>query len=109
MLGGKTCKQQDIVVAPVVYSDQSGRKRRPVLVLNRFGSDLLVCSLTSNTTLRKHHLFFGMDVMPSRLRSLSVVKLPSLSVIYESLVEYSIGRLNAETFNRVRQEFNALV
>jgi len=55
-------KQRDIILVPFPFSDQSGQKVRPALVIsnnifNQTSDDLLVCAITSTFKQEKYIVF----------------------------------------------------
>ncbi len=115
MTSGIQFEQGEIIIVPFPFSDLSGIKQRPVLILsktisNRSKEDIITCGITSNiketnysVLISNHNLIRGQIPKQSRIK---VDKLFSLEKI---IVKKSIGRLNKETFEKVKKEFLNLI
>ncbi len=100
-------KQRDILLVPFPFSDQIGRKVRPVLVLsnddyNKLGEDLIVCGITSNLKPNKYSIIIDEKNLESgNLYQNSAVKVDNLLKISKNLIIKDIGILNKATFLKV--------
>ena len=107
-------KQRDIFLVPFPYSDLSGQKVRPVLVLsndrfNTSGEDAIVCSITSNRTkgpfainISHENLSEGVLYAPCQVKVESVLKLDKKMFIKK------IGVLKKEVFSDVLRVFHSI-
>lgn len=99
--------QRSILLVPFPFSDQSGKKVRPVLVLsnydyNRFGDDVLVCAITSNLRPSNYSIIInGKNLESGKLYEKSSIKVDSLLKINKNLIIKNIGMLNKATFQEV--------
>ena len=99
--------QQDILLVPFPFSDQSGKKVRPVLVLsnnnyNRFGEDIIVCAITSNLKQNRYSIIIdGKNLETGKLYEKSSVKADSLLKVNKNLIIKNIGTLKKNTFQKV--------
>lgn len=99
-----------IVLTPFPYSDLSGTKLRPVLMLrqaSRF-DDWLVCMVSSNIDQAETGFdevldSAAADFVGSGLKVTSVLRLSRLAVLDPSLLVGSIGSIEDERLARVRQ------
>ena len=99
-----------IVLTPFPYSDLSGAKLRPVLMLrqaSRF-DDWLVCMVSSQVQQAEANLdeiltSSDADFASSGLKILSVLRLSRLAVLDSSLLLGSIGAISEERLANVRQ------
>lgn len=99
-----------IVLTPFPYSDLSGAKLRPVLMLrqaSRF-DDWLVCMVSSQvqqaeTGLDEILVQSDTDFASSGLKAPSVLRLSRLAVLEGSLLLGSIGAISDERLKNVRQ------
>ena len=99
-----------IVLTPFPYTDLSGAKLRPVLMLRQASSqfdDWLVCMVSSQ--IRQAEPGFDEIVSPgdadfaaAGLKSASVLRLSRLAVLDGGLLEGSIGSISDERLERVR-------
>ena len=100
-------KQRELLLVPFPFSDQSGRKVRPVLVLsnegyNKSGEDLIVCAITSNLKTGKFTVIIdGKDLESGNLHQKSSIKVDGLLKISKNLVIKNIGILNKTAFQKV--------
>ena len=99
-------RQRDIFLVPFPFSDQSGQKVRPVLVLshdsyNQFGEDIIVCAITSNFKMNKYSIIVdGGNLEAGKLYEKSCIKIDSLLKINKKLIIKNIGTLNQATFQK---------
>ena len=93
----------DVVVVPFPFSDLSGSKRRPALVLTDLrGDDLLICQITSNPkddllaqALRLEDFAVGSLPVNSFIRPLRVF------TIDKHIVFRKIGQVTSDRLNKV--------
>lgn len=108
-------KQRQIVLVPFPYSDLSGTKRRPVLIVsndsyNKAFNDVLVCVITSNlrkddysVTLSNDDLEIG--VLPES----SVVKSHKLFTIHKDKIIKTFSLVKEEFFAQVNEKIKHLI
>lgn len=99
-----------IVLTPFPYSDLSGAKLRPVLLLRQASKfdDWLVCMVSSQVQQAEANLDeiltpSAADFANSRLKISSVLRLSRLAVLDGSLLLGSIGAISEERLANVRQ------
>lgn len=99
-----------IVLTPFPYTDLSGAKLRPVLMLRRAShfDDWLVCMVSSRIEQAEAGFdeiltLADADFAASGLKAPSVLRLSRLAVLDASLLVGSIGAIDAERLTRVRQ------
>ena len=101
-------EQRELLLVPFPFSDQSGRKVRPVLVLsnegyNKSGEDLIVCAITSNLKTGKFTVIIdGKDLESGKLYQKSSIKVDGLLKISKNLIIKNIGVIGKNTFQKVR-------
>jgi mRNA interferase MazF len=101
-------KQRDIVLVPFPFSDLSGLKVRPVLILS--SADVVVCGLTTNLRTSP----FSIIVSPSdmelagTLRHMSRVKADTIASLEQSILIKQIARLKFVVFNQVSSQIQIL-
>ena len=107
-------KQRDILLVPFPFSDQSGKKVRPVLVLSnetyhRQGEDIIVCAITSNLKQSKYSIIIDeRDLESGNLYDKSSIKVDSLLKINKNLVIKTIGTLKKSIFEQVINILNVI-
>ena len=115
MTSGIAYRQGDILIVPFPFSDLRSIKQRPVLVLskthyNEISDDIITCGLTSNLKDEKHSvLVVNSNLLEGEIPRESRIKVDKLFTIEKSIVKKKIARLNKETFDKVRVEFQRLV
>ena len=97
-------KQKDILLVPFPFSDQSGRKVRPVVVIsnslfNDYSDDFLVAGITSNITRGKYSL----------LISNCCIKTENILKIDGQLIVKKIGRLKKQKFEDLIETINRII
>ncbi len=103
---------RDIILIPFPFSDQSGMKKRPALILSNekfnHSNDIIACAITSN----KDSIFL-IPIKPEDWKdgvySESYVKTGNIITIDKDLVIKRIGRLSAERFNEVLSNVKELI
>ena len=93
----------DVVIVPFPFSDLSGSKRRPALVLiDLLGDDLLICQITSNPkddllaqALRTEDFVSGSLPVNSFIRPLRIF------TIDKHIVSRKIGQVSSDRLNKV--------
>ena len=111
-----TYRQRDISLVPFPFSDLSGRKVRPVLVLsndayNARSDDVLVCGLTSNLRTAPYSIIVDVtDVeQPGTLRQRSKIKADAIASLEQSILIKRIATLSLPVFGRVVAEIERLL
>ncbi len=108
-------KQGEIVVVPFPFSDLSSVKQRPVLVLskntdNSLGEDVITCGITSNIKDSKYSVLIeNRNLAEGSIPKPSRIKVDKLFTISQDIIKKKVGRLDKETFEKVKQEFVKLV
>ena len=87
----------DVVLAPVPFTDLSGTKIRPAVVLADVGmQDWVLCEITSSQQVRGRYIAIGPgDMEGGRLRLQSWVRPDRLTTLNETVFEKRLGRLSA--------------
>ncbi|MBI2139395.1 type II toxin-antitoxin system PemK/MazF family toxin [Candidatus Woesearchaeota archaeon] len=102
-------KQRDIILVPFPFSDQSGVKVRPALIVsndnfNNSGGDVLICAATSNIKAGKYSVIIGPDdVLEGALFEKSCIKAENLLKINKSLIIKKIASLKEASFSHVKE------
>ena len=101
----------DVFWAPVFYTDLSGFKFRPVVMLSDVGmQDWIICPITSGRPFRPGHVALARsDLQRGRLPAVSCVRADRLTTLHQSTFRQPIGRLTdaktAEILTAVRSLF----
>ena len=109
-------KQRDVVLMPFPFSDLSGQKVRPVLILsndayNHQSADVVVCGLTTNLSPAPYSIIIEVtDVeQPGTLRHKSKIKADTIASLEQSILIKQIARLKLPVFRRVIAEIEDLI
>jgi mRNA interferase MazF len=109
-------RQRDIVLVPFPFSDLSGQKVRPVLILsndayNQQSADVVVCGLTTNLSPAPYSIIIEVtDVeQPGTLRHKSKIKADTIASLEQSILIKQIARLKLPVFKQVVTEVKDLI
>ncbi len=101
--------QRSILLVPFPFSDQSGKKVRPVCVIsnadyNRSSQDLIVTGITSNVSKGKYTAFLDpKDLEEGVLHTECCIKVENILRIDKDLIIKHIGRINKNKFREVNE------
>ncbi len=99
----------DVLLVPVAFSDGSGRKKRPVVVIYAGGdADLLVAPVTSQAERSPHDVRL-VRWQQAGLRLPSIVRVEKLATVEKSIVLRRMGRLAPEDWSGVRDVLKELL
>ncbi len=107
--------QREILLVPFPFSDQSGKKVRPVVVINnnefnRNSEDLIVVGITSNITKDKYTTNLSpADLENGNLRHESCIKVENILKVDKDLVVKEIGKINKNKFKEVIEILNKIL
>lgn len=93
----------DVVVAPVIFTDLSGCKRRPALVVAQGGGDdLIICKVTSRSVNDRYVVRIDQgDFESGSIKRTSYARPNQLMTIDRKVVLYKAGRLMRKTVDKV--------
>ena len=92
--------QRDLLIVPFPFSDQSGRKVRPVIVVsndlfNKNSEDVIVVGVTSNLKNERYSLpLANKDLDEGRLFTSCMIKVENILRLEKGLVIKKIGKIN---------------
>jgi mRNA interferase MazF len=110
-----TYEPGDLVLVPFPFTDLTGAKRRPVLVLssrdfNARSQDFIVCGVTSNLSNAAHSVLIdGDDLAKGRIPAPSRIKVAKIASLLQSLALRTVGRVKPEVLTRVRKELLSIL
>ena len=106
-----------MLLVPFPFTDLTGQKQRPALVVSPFGfhpDDVVVCAITSQVPARLSRWDVALearDLEGQRLPKPSVIRVGKLFTIHRALVRGRYGRVRAakleEVLDRLRMLFGA--
>jgi len=95
-------EQRDLLLVPFPFSDQSGRRVRPVIVIsnnkfNEHSEDVLIVGVTSNISKERYTLSLkNNDLEEGKLITPCCIKVENILKIDKELIIKKIGRINKE-------------
>ena len=107
-------EQKELFLVPFPFSDLSGQKVRPVLILskneyNTISEDVIVCSITSNLQKETYKIAITTnDLEEGKLFETSCIKIENVLKIHKKLLIKKIGKLKQKTFSHVLERFFTL-
>ena len=93
----------DIVVISFPFSDLTGLKKRPSLVLKKIaGNDLILCQITRKPFQKSEEILISNeDFIEGSLKKDSYIRFTKLFTADESLILYKLGRISSEKLNEI--------
>jgi len=93
----------DVVIVPFPFSDLSGNKRRPALVLADLnGNDIMICQITSQQTNDMFVLTLkSEDFLSGSLLVDSYIRPSRVFTTDKNIVSHKIGTITPELMNKV--------
>ena len=107
--------QRDMLLVPFPFSDQSGKKVRPVVVIsnlefNEHSEDYIVAGITSNISRDKYSLpVSGSDLEEGELFARCCIKCENILKIDRELVIKRIGKINRQKLDAVLNTLNRII
>ena len=107
--------QGDMLLVPFPFSDQSGRKVRPVIVLsndefNEHSQDIIAIGITSNISKDKYTLDLdNKDLKEGKLMTKCVIKVENILRLDKSLIIKKIGKIKEEKLDKVIKILNEII
>lgn len=107
--------QRDLLLVPFPFSDQSGRKVRPVIVLsnNRFNEssqDIIVSGVTSNLSKDKYTLRLdNRDLEKGRLTTECMIKVENILRLDKGLIIKKIGSIKKGKLKEIVKMLNDIL
>lgn len=100
--------QRDLLLVPFPFSDQSGKKVRPVVVIsnsffNNNSEDIIVLGITSNISKNKYAVNFSLDDLEDgHIEELCCIKVENILKIDKALIIKKIGKINKNKFKEIK-------
>ena len=102
----------DVLLASFPYSDQSGSKRRPVVLIDKFKEDLLVAYFTREVAKYSNEttavLISQEDISEGRIKATSVIRLHKLAVIEVKLCKW-VARIGVKKIDEILRKMAAVL
>ncbi len=108
-------EQKDLLLVPFPFSDQSGRKIRPVIVIsnnefNKYSEDVIVIGVTSNILKEKYTInLTNNNLDEGKLFTNCSIKIENLLRLDKGLIIKKIGKINKETLKNIIDKLYTIV
>jgi mRNA interferase MazF len=102
-------EQRDLLLVPFPFSDQTGKKVRPVIVIsndefNKNSEDILVVGVTSNISRDKYTVDLAKgDFDRGELSVKCCVKVENILKIDKSIIIKNIGKIKKDKFDSIKK------
>ena len=100
-------EKKDLLLVPFPFSDQSGRKVRPVIVIsnnefNSYSDDVIVVGVTSNISKDKYTInLTNNELDEGKLSTTCCIKVENVLKLDKELIIKKIGKINKETLKKI--------
>ena len=107
--------QRDLLLVPFPFSDQSGRKVRPVIVIsnnefNENSNDVLVMGVTSNISKDKYTVpLSGKDLEEGKLITKCCIKIENTLKIDKEFILKKIGKIKKEKLKKIQEILTGII
>ena len=107
-------KQKEIVLISFPFTNQSGSKVRPALIIsnNEFNSHSNNCLIIPMTTILKNVKYSfeinQKDLVKGKLIKKSRIRIDKINSIQKNLIKMKIGTVSNIVFNRIKKEINSI-
>lgn len=108
-------EQGDLLLVPFPFSDQSGRKVRPVIVItnnefNKYSDDVIVIGVTSNISKDKYAISLtNNNLDEGKLFTNCCIKIENVLKLDKELIIKKIGKINKETLKKIRDKLFEII
>ena len=108
-------KQRDLLLVPFPFSDQSGRKVRPVVVIsnndfNKNSDDILIVGVTSNLSKEKYSInLANKDLEQGKLITPCCIKSENILKIEKELIIKKIGKIKKDTLKKTLTKISEIL
>ncbi len=108
-------EQKDLLLVPFPFSDQSGRKVRPVIVIsnnlfNKNSEDIIVVGVTSNISKDKCAIKLdNKDLDEGKLFTICCIKAENILKLDKELIIKKIGKINSDIYKIIISKINEII
>tara|TARA_Y100000296_G_scaffold85473_1_gene121498 strand:+ start:1094 stop:1429 length:336 start_codon:yes stop_codon:yes gene_type:complete len=102
-------EQRDLLLVPFPFSDQKGKKVRPVIVIsnnefNNNSEDILVVGVTSNISKNKYTIDLrNKDLEEGKLFTVCCIKVENMLKIDKEMIMKKIGKIRKDKLNMIKK------
>jgi mRNA interferase MazF len=107
---GTAFEQGAILVVPFPFSDLSGIKQRPVLVIssndyNTRSDDIVTCGITSNLKASKYSVLIdNSNLEEGKIPAKSRIKADKIFTLEKSIIKKKIAKIDTKTLEKIKAE-----
>ena len=108
-------EQKDLLLVPFPFSDQSGRKVRPVIVIsnnefNKYSEDIIVIGVTSNVLKEKYTInLTNKNLDEGKLFTNCYIRIENILKLDKELIIKKIGKINKETLKNIIDKLYTII
>jgi mRNA interferase MazF len=108
-------EQRDLLLVPFPFSDQAGKKVRPVVVIsnnafNQYSEDVLVVAVTSNITKDNYTIFLSKNELEDGILNHDCcIKVENILKIDKKLIIKKIGKIKLEIFQKLNEILKSII
>ena len=108
-------EQRDLLLVPFPFSDQSGKKARPVIVIsnnefNKYSEDIIVIGVTSNISKDKYTVNLSNNNLDEGSLSISCyIKVENILKLDRELIIKKIGKINKNTLKEITSKLLEII
>ena len=108
-------EQRDLLLIPFPFSDQSGKKVRPVVVIsndkfNKYSEDIIVIGVTSNISKDKYTITLtNKNLEEGKIPTACCIKVENILKIDKELIIKKIGKINKNALNDILFKLSEII
>lgn len=111
-----TFSQRDIVLIPILFTDLSSNKKRPVIIIsndvyNENNPDIVVVALTSNLAFDNEYCveIDNHNLEKGRLPLKSQIRCDKIYTLSKDIVVKKFNKINSDTYELIKEKLNLLI
>lgn len=102
-------KKGDIILVPFPFTDLSGNKYRPALVLIESDFDITVCFITTQIQWKENHDVVVLPTEDNGLKKESLIRLTKFATIDKDLVWGRLGTLENKHIRQINKNLAVIL
>ena len=101
----------DVIVVPFPFSDLSGEKKRPAMVVTELdGDDIILCQITSQQISDRYSIQLGdQDFDEGTLKKSSNLRPNRIFTADKQIILYKVGRLKKQKIDQIIQKIIEII
>ena len=111
ILGGIMYKQGEIILIPFPFSDLTGSKKRPAIIISnsKLKGDDFICSLITSNSPKQGLLIRNQDFTHDKLPFKSWVKPERIFTIDKRIIIKKLAKVNSEFYLKLEKEISKFI